>query len=73
LSFSDVQGWSETINGAFLIADGTYGGNAMYSGFDYKNYDTYHNKYTTYGFGLSKGSPIGFTINKGYSWYFLKF
>jgi hypothetical protein len=73
LSFSEAEGWSESINGAAWIIDGTYGGNSLNSGLDPKNYSDYHTLYNTYGFGVSGGLPVGFTVNKGYTWYFLKF
>ena len=59
--------------GAAWIFDGTFGGNSLYTGLDPKNYSDYHTLYNTTGFGVSGGLPIGFTINKGYTWYFLKF
>jgi RHS repeat-associated protein len=65
---SDLNGWSETYNGGFLIFDGTYGGNATNQGLDPNNYSDYHSIYNTYGLGMSIGSPVGFTRNKGYTW-----
>ena len=73
LNFSDINGWSETYNGAAFIFDGTYGGNSYNSGLYPSNYSDYHNSYTTYGFGVSYGSPIGITRNKGYTWTFFEF
>ncbi len=62
------EGWSETYNGAFLMVDGTYGGNANNKGLDPNNYSDYHTLYYSYGIGISVGSPVGFTRNKGYTW-----
>ena len=73
LTFSEAEGWSESYNGAAWVFDGTYGGNSQYSGLNPKKYSDYHSLYNTFGFGVSLGLPIGFTLNKGYTWYFLKF
>jgi hypothetical protein len=68
LSFDKAEGWSESYNiGAWYI-DGTLGGDS--SSYGSPNFgDTYN----TSGIGGSVGSPIGFTRNKGYTWYFWKF
>ncbi len=73
LSFSEAEGWSESYNGAVYIFDGTYGGASLNPGLNPNNYSDFHNLYDTYGFGVSGGMPLGFTRNKGYTWYFIKF
>ncbi|MBW6459289.1 MAG: hypothetical protein K0B08_01840, partial [Bacteroidales bacterium] len=73
LTFDQVEGWGESYNSAIWIIDGTYGGDSFYPGLKYEDYRDIHNTYQIYGLGLSWGLPIGFTKNKGYSWYFLKF
>ena len=65
---SDLNGWGETWNAGIWILDGTYGGNSKYTGLDLNKYDDSHSIYNTYGFGISVGTPIGFTRNKGYTW-----
>ncbi len=74
LSFSEAEGCSESYNGSVWIFDGSYGGNSINSGLNPKNYSDYHQLYLSYGFGISASPfPLGFTINKGYTWYFLEF
>lgn len=51
------------------MIDRTYGGNSLYPGLNPENYSGLNTMYETYGFGISVGSPIGFTKkNKGYTW-----
>lgn len=68
LTASDIEGWGESINGGAWVVDGTYGGDSFQSGLNPNNYSRMHPTYETYGAGLSVGSPIGFTLNKGYTW-----
>jgi len=70
INMSDIEGWGETWNGGVWVLDGTYGGNSMNPRLNPRNYSDQHSKYHTYGGGLSVGTPIGFTKNKGYTWVF---
>ena len=71
LTYSQAEGWGESYNGAVWIFDGTFGGNSLNHGIDPNNYSDYHTQFNTYGFGISPFSfPIGFTRNKGYTWYY---
>ena len=65
LTFDEAEGFSETYNVAGWFIDGTWGG-------DSPNYNSQHtrNNYNSYGFGISVPLPIGFTRNKGKTWYF---
>jgi RHS repeat-associated protein len=68
ISVLDLRKWSESSNGAVWIFDGTYGGNSLKEGLNPENLSDYHSLYHTYGFGVSGGLPLGFTVNKGYTW-----
>ena len=68
ISVLDLRKWSESSNGAAWIFDGTYGGNSLKKGLIPENLSDYHSLYHTYGLGVSGGLPLGFTVNKGYTW-----
>ncbi|MDD2528957.1 MAG: RHS repeat-associated core domain-containing protein [Lentimicrobiaceae bacterium] len=67
-SINSLYGWGESSNGGAWIIDGTYGGDALNKGFAFNDYSKVHPSYQTYGFGLSVGLPLGYSINKGKTW-----
>ena len=64
ISFKDIKGWGEGYNLGLGFFDFGEGGNSMYPGLKSRNFRDYHPTYDTYSFGISCGSPFGFTREK---------
>ena len=67
-SASDLKGWGESYNGGLWFFDGTFGGDAINQGINPNNYSDSHTIFNSYDFGVSIGTPFGFTRNKEYTW-----
>jgi RHS repeat-associated protein len=73
LSFNDIEGYGESYNAALGPLDYTYGGNSLYqNSWTPDSHSNSFNIFKTEGFGVSVGTPIGTTYNKGNTWIFGK-
>ncbi|OYT14561.1 MAG: hypothetical protein B7C24_17690 [Bacteroidetes bacterium 4572_77] len=70
LTYSQAEGWGESSNLGVTVVDVTYGGGAFHEGIAPSTLSETYQLYRTYSLGVSRGFPLGYTHNKGYTWYF---
>ena len=68
INIHSPRGWGESHNMSLSIFDATLGGGSHRQGLNPRNWNSTSKSFNTYGFGVSAGSPFGYTYNKGYTW-----